>query len=218
MTYTTPIRVLIADDHAMVRSGLRIFLMAFDDLELAGEASSGGEAVRLTEQLKPDVVLMDLIMPGLDGIHATREIKTRFPQVQVVALTSFADPSLMQDALQAGAISFLLKDVSATELAGTIRSAFSGRPVLSPELAQKLIQSSHPAEPPVDLTEREKAVLVQMVAGKSNAEIAATLVISLSTVKFHVSSILSKLGVKSRGEAVSRALRSHLVDSYQPPV
>ena len=209
-----PIRVLIADDHAVVRSGLRMFLLAFDDLELAGEAGSGSDAVRMAAQLQPDVVLMDLIMPGMDGIHATREIKSRFPRMQVVALTSFADPSLMQDAVQAGAISFLLKDVSASELANTIRSAYIGRPVLSPEVIQKLLQSTaRPAELQVELTNREKEVLIQMLSGKGNAQIAANLVISLSTVKFHVSSILSKLGVKSRAEAVSRALQYHLADN-----
>ena len=209
-----PIRVLIADDHAVVRSGLRMFLLAFDDLELAGEAGSGSDAVRMAAQLQPDVVLMDLIMPGMDGIHATREIKSRFPRMQVVALTSFADPSLMQDAVQAGAISFLLKDVSASELANTIRSAYIGRPVLSPEVIQKLLQSAaRPAELQVELTNREKEVLIQMLSGKGNAQIAANLVISLSTVKFHVSSILSKLGVKSRAEAVSRALQYHLADN-----
>lgn len=213
MMLKNPIRVLIADDHAVVRSGLRMFLLAFDDLELAGEASNGSEAVRMVAQLQPDVVLIDLIMPNMDGIQATREIKSRFPRVQVVALTSFADPSLMQDALNAGAISFLLKDVSASELATTIRSAFAGRATLSPEVTQKLLQSSaRPPELQVDLTAREKEVLTRMLEGKSNAEIAASLVISLSTVKFHVSSILSKLGVKSRSEAVLHALEHHLID------
>jgi NarL family two-component system response regulator LiaR len=213
MMLKNPIRVLIADDHAVVRSGLRMFLLAFDDLELAGEASNGSEAVRMVAQLQPDVVLIDLIMPNMDGIQATREIKSRFPQVQVVALTSFADPSLMQDALNAGAISFLLKDVSASELATTIRSAFAGRATLSPEVTQKLLQSNlRPPELQVDLTAREKEVLTRMLEGKSNAEIAASLVISLSTVKFHVSSILSKLGVKSRSEAVLHALEHHLID------
>jgi NarL family two-component system response regulator LiaR len=214
MMLKSPIRVLIVDDHAVVRSGLRMFLLAFDDLELAGEASNGSEAVRMAAQLQPDVVLIDLIMPKMDGIQATREIKSRFPQIQVVALTSFADPSLMQDALQAGAISFLLKDVSASELANTIRSAHVGRAVLSPEVTQKLLHSTpRPPELQVDLTSREKEVLLQMLSGKSNAQIAADLVISLSTVKFHVSSILSKLGVKSRSEAVSHALQHHLADN-----
>ncbi len=213
MMLTNPIRVLIVDDHAVVRSGLRMFLLAFDDLELAGEASNGSEAVRMVAQLQPDVVLMDLIMPKMDGLQATREIKSRFPRVQVVALTSFADPSLMQDALNAGVISFLLKDVSASELASTIRSAYAGRAVLSPEVTQKLLQSNvRPPELQVDLTDREKEVLQQMLQGKSNAQIAAGLVISLSTVKFHVSSILSKLGVKNRSEAVLHAMQHHLVD------
>lgn len=213
MTHSHPIRVLIVDDHAMVRSGLRMFLLAFDDLEMAGEAANGSDAVRLVEQLQPDVVLMDLIMPGQDGMLTTQIIKKRFPKVQVLALTSFADPSLMQEAVHVGAIGFLLKSVSAADLAAAIRSAYAGTATFSPEVAQALLQNAaRPAPPTVELTEREAEVLALMVNGKSNAQIASQLVISLSTVKYHVSSVLSKLGVKSRAEAVAFATRNHLME------
>ena len=214
MPNTRPTRVLIVDDHAMVRSGLHLFLLAFDDLEFAGECSNGLDALTLVEQIKPDVVLMDLMMPGMDGILTTREIKTRFPDVKTIALTSFPDPGLMSDALQAGAISYLLKSVTAAELAGAIRAAMVGNSTFSPEMTQALIHSSsNPQLPVVDLTEREKDVLTLMGNGKSNAQIASDLKISISTAKFHVSAILSKLGVKSRSEATARALQYHLIDS-----
>jgi NarL family two-component system response regulator LiaR len=213
MPNTNPIRVLIVDDHAMLRSGLRTFLLAFDDLAYAGEAGNGPDAIRLVGQLKPDVVLMDLIMPGMDGILTTREIKARYPDVKVIALTSSSDPTLVADAIQAGAISYLLKSVSATELANAIRAGFIGSSTFSPEVAQALLQATSRAPAlAVDLTERERQVLGLMVDGKSNAQIAGELVVSLSTVKFHVSSILSKLGVKSRAEAISLALQNHLVE------
>jgi len=212
MTDTNPIRVLIADDHAVVRSGLAAFLLAFDDLELAGEASSGEEAVRLCGQLQPDVVLMDLVMPEMDGAAATRAIRQACPQIQVIALTSFKEEELVQGALQAGAIGYLLKNVSADELAEAIRKAHTGRPTLAPEAAQALIHAStKPPSPGHDLTDREREVLSLMVKGLNNPEIAERLVISQSTAKFHVSSILSKLGVSGRTEAVAMALQNHLV-------
>jgi NarL family two-component system response regulator LiaR len=208
-----PIRVMLVDDHAVVRSGLGAFLMAFDDLELVAEASSGEQAVSLCVQARPDVVLMDLVMPGMDGAAATRAIREKCPDIQVIALTSFKEQELVQGALQAGAIGYLLKNVSTDELADAIRAAYAGKPTLAPEAAQALIQASQkPAMPPVELTDRELEVLELMVAGLTNPDIANRLVISRSTVKFHVSSILTKLNVSSRTEAVATALQNKLVN------
>ncbi|MCL5960626.1 MAG: response regulator transcription factor [Chloroflexi bacterium] len=212
MPELNPIRVLIVDDHAVVRSGLAAFLLAFDDLELAGEAASGAEALRLCAQAQPDVVLMDLVMPEMDGAAATRAIRQAHPNVQVIALTSFKEEGLVQGALQAGAIGYLLKNVSSNELASAIRAAKAGRPTLAPEAASALINTvTRSPSPGFDLTDREREVLALMVEGLNNPDIAERLVVSRSTVKFHVSSILSKLGVGSRTEAVALALQNHLV-------
>ncbi len=212
MSKSGPIRVLIADDHAVVRSGLKFFFMASDEFELVGEAADGEQAVQLCNQVHPDVVLMDLLMPGYSGIEATRAIRGCCPQVQVIALTSFEESELVQGALTAGAIGYLLKNVSADELAGAIRAAYAGRPTLAPEATQALIHvATHQQPPGYDLTSREREVLALMVEGLNNPEIAARLVVSLSTVKFHVSSILSKLGAASRSEAAALAVQHHLV-------
>jgi NarL family two-component system response regulator LiaR len=213
MTDTKLIRVMLVDDHAVVRSGLSTFLMTCDDMELVGEASSGEQALGLCPQSKPDVVLMDLVMPGMDGATATRMIREKCPEIQVIALTSFKEQELVQGALQAGAIGYLLKDVTAEELANAIRAAHAGKPTLAPEAAQALIQATHmPAEKVgFDLTEREREVLALMVQGLNNNEIADRLVVSRSTAKFHVSSILSKLEATSRTEAVAIALQNGLV-------
>ena len=195
----------------MVRRGLATFLKVFDDLELAGEAGGGEEAIQLCTQVLPDVVLMDLMMPDMDGISATTIIRKQFPSVQVVALTSFKDQELVQKAIQAGAISYLLKDVSAEDLAWAIRAAHSGRTTLSPEAAQALVQAANqPPVPGLDLTQRERAVLALMVEGLNNTQIAARMFVSPSTIKTHVSHILSKLDVSSRTEAVALAMRHHL--------
>ncbi len=206
------IRVLITDDHALVRTGLKFFLLASDDLDLVGEAASGEEALQLCAEVTPDVVLMDLIMPGMNGIAATRSIRERWPAIQVITLTNFQEPGLVQEALQAGAMGYLLKNVTADELTGAIRAAYAGRPTLAPEATQALIEvATQSPTPGHNLTAREREVLTLMVKGLSNQEIAERLVIGLSTVKFHVSSILSKLGVASRAEAVALAWQYHLV-------
>jgi NarL family two-component system response regulator LiaR len=186
--------------------------MTFNDLELVAEAGSGEEAVRLCSQQDVDVVLMDLVMPGMDGAEATRAIRKQCPEIQVIALTSFKEEDLIQGALQAGAISYLLKNVTADELAEAIRAAHAGRPTLAPEATAALIHAAtRPSEPDYDLTPREKEVLTLMSQGLSNPEIAEKLVVSRSTVKFHVSSILSKLDVDGRTEAVALAIKEHLV-------
>ncbi len=213
MSESTPIRVMLVDDHAVVRSGLSAFLMAYDDLELVGEAENGLQAVQRAAALRPDVILMDLVMPEMDGAAATRLIREAHPHIQVIALTSFREDALVQAALQAGAISYLLKNVSADDLAQAIRAAHAGRSTLAPEAAQVLIQAAtRPTAPAFELTDRERDVLMWMVRVLSNNEIASKLVVSPSTVKFHVSNILSKLGVSSRTEAVAFALQQRLVE------
>jgi NarL family two-component system response regulator LiaR len=208
----TPVRVMIVDDHAVVRSGLSAFLMAYDDLEFVGEAAGGLEAVRKCPDVRPDVVLMDLMMPEVDGSEATRLIREACPHVQVIALTSYKEEELVQGALKAGAIGYLLKNVSAEELANAIRAAHVGRPTLAPEAAEVLIKAAtHKDDPSPGLTERELEILRLMVDGLSNPELAKRLFVSRSTVKFHVSNILMKLGAGSRTEAVSMAIHGKLV-------
>lgn len=207
------IRVVIVDDHVMVRSGLRLFLLAFEDLKMVGEAANGEEAIRLCHREKPDVVLMDMVMPVMDGVRATGEIRTQFPHTQVIGLTSFYEAEMIQKMLDAGAISFLLKSISATELARAVRDASNGKPTISPEIQDLLRgQKSFPANSSkYDLSARELEVLSCIMSGLSNKEIAQELVISLSTAKFHVSRILAKLNVSNRAEAVSLALQEGLV-------
>jgi NarL family two-component system response regulator LiaR len=212
MNDAATIRVLLVDDHAVVRSGLGAVLASYDDLNLVGEAANGEEAVHACRQLKPDVVLMDLMMPVMDGVAATRAIHQELPSVCIIALTSFNEKEMVEGALKAGAMSYLLKTVSAAELVAAVRSAVAGKPSLSPEAAQVLLQTfRQPGEEQYDLTEREQEILALMADGLPNSEIAGRLVVSHSTVKFHVSNILSKLGVASRTEAVAMALKNKLI-------
>jgi NarL family two-component system response regulator LiaR len=207
-----PIRVMLVDDHPMIRKGLTTFLKVFKDLQLAGEAENGAIAVQLCGEILPDVVLMDMLMPEMDGATATRAICQKYPQVRVIALTSFNEGDLVTSALEAGAIGYLLKDVSAVDLAKAIRDAHAGRATLSPETAQTLVETANqPPVPGLNLTEREREVLTLMVEGLINSKIAARLTVSPFTIKSHVSNILAKLGVTSRTEAVTLALRHKLV-------
>jgi NarL family two-component system response regulator LiaR len=212
MTQPNTIRVLLVDDHMVVRSGLSTVLAVYDDLQLIGEGGDGEEAVRLCERLQPDVVLMDLVMPKVDGVTATKTIKERWPRIQIIALTSFKEKEYVEGALKAGASGYLLKNVSAEELVAAIRRVTTGQPSLSPEAAQVLIQKvNEPPTPGQDMTEREQEILALMVEGLANNEIAERLTVSQSTVKFHVSNILSKLGVTGRTEAVAIAVKYRLV-------
>ncbi len=207
------IRVLIVDDHDVVRQGLSVFIEAFADLHLVGEAANGAEAVKLCADLRPDVVLMDLVMPVMDGVSAIRAIRQNNPAIQVVVLTSYKEEELVRAALQAGAIGYLLKNTSIDELASIIRAAYEGKPTLDPEATRVLIKAAtRPQEQNYHLSDREQEILAVMVKGMSNPEIAQHLGISRSTVKFHVSAILSKFGVASRTEAVALALQNKLVD------
>jgi NarL family two-component system response regulator LiaR len=207
-----PIKVLLVDDHAMVRRGLGAFLSVYPDLQLVGEAESGAEAIEQCGRVKPDVVLMDLMMPEMDGATATAAIRHQFPQIRVIALTSYREDDLVHRVIQAGATGYLLKNVSGIDLAQAIRAAHAGRPTLAPEATQALINAAtKPAAPGHDLTARERDVLALMVKGLSNTEIAARLVISHATVKGHVSNILAKLAVASRTEAVALAVEHRII-------
>ena len=212
MNASQTIRVMLVDDHNVVRSGLATFLRAYDDLELVGEAKNGVEALKLCHQKQPDVILMDLMMPEMDGIAATRAILADYPEIKIIAMTSFEEEQLVQGVLAAGAISYLIKNVTSDELAKAIRDAASGRSTLSPEAARVLVQATRPTKQPLyDLTEREMDVLKLVVQGQSNQQIAEALVISITTVKAHISNILSKLQLSSRAEAINYAIKHKLV-------
>ncbi len=213
MSQPNRIQILVVDDHAMVRRGLAVFLHAFSDLELIGEAASGEEALELCRQTQPDVVLMDMMMPGMDGVMTTQAIRAAYPDIQVIALTSFSQEGLINAALQAGAIGYLFKDVSAEELAEAVRSAASGHSALAREALRVLVsRTAAPPGPTFDLTETERKVLSLICRGLNNAEIAERLGVSRSTIKTHVSNILSKMDVRSRVEAVTLALQHGLED------
>ena len=206
------IKVMIVDDHPIVRSGLVTMLLAFDDLELVSEASSGSIALALCQQELPDVILMDMVMPEMDGLETTRKVLELCPSVKIIILTSFTKDTMVQDALEAGATSYLLKDSSIDQLAEAIRAANTGQPTLSPEATRALVKSkSDPRSFDPDLTAREKQVLALIVEGLSNEEIADRLVISHATARHHVSACISKLGVKNRTQAASLALKHKLI-------
>jgi DNA-binding NarL/FixJ family response regulator len=205
------IRILIVDDHGVVRQGLRMYLALDPELEVLGEAANGAEALRLARELEPDVVLMDLLMPVMDGIAATQAIRRELPDVEVIALTSVLEDRAVFGAMRAGAIGYLLKDTQADELCLAIKAAAAGQVQMSPPVAARLLREVPPPQDPEPLTERETEVLQQLAQGKSNKEIAAALVIAEKTVRTHVSNILGKLGVASRTQAALHAVRSGLV-------
>jgi NarL family two-component system response regulator LiaR len=215
MPRTDKIRLLIVDDHKVVRNGLRVFISLYDDLEVVGEAKNGQQALEQCTAHHPDVVLMDMVMPVMDGPTATRLMREQFPDVQVVALTSFDEEEIVHRAIEAGAVGYLYKDVEEDELIEAIRSAREGRPVLAPEAMKALMDRTvAPVESPAvePLTKREREVLSLVAQGMTNPQIAEQLVISTSTVQFHVHNILGKLGVGTRTEAVSMAIQSKIIE------
>jgi NarL family two-component system response regulator LiaR len=205
------VRVLIADDHGVVRQGLRIFLSRDPGLEVVGEAANGEEALRMARRLEPDVVLMDLLMPVMDGIEATKAIRAELPEVEVIALTSVLEDASVTGAVRAGAIGYLLKNTEADELRQAIKAAAAGQVHLAPEAAARLMREVRFPESPEELTKRETEVLKLLARGKANKQIASGLFINEVTVKAHVSSILMKLGVRSRTQAALHAVRTGLV-------
>jgi len=219
MTTETPIRIILVDDHAMLRMGLAVFLKSYPDLKLVGEASNGKEAITLCTELKPDVVLMDIMMPIMDGITATRNLMLSYPDLKIIMLTSFGEERLIKDVIEAGAIGYLFKKVSSDDLAQAIRAAQKGVSTYATEVTDILV---HAVRQPFsifnDLTPREREVLGLMIKGYGNNQIATELVITLSTTKSHVSNILSKLNVTSRTEAIILVLEYtlNLDDFYIP--
>jgi NarL family two-component system response regulator LiaR len=212
MNEENPIRVMIVDDHLLVRDGLNLLLSTFDDLEVVALAEDGQQALDLCPQVQPDVILMDIVMPNVDGPAATARIRDSFPDIRVIALTSFIEEDLIQQAVGAGATGYLLKNVSAGQLADAIRAANQGRSTYDPAAVEVLVQSA--TQPPPlghDLTDREREVLALLVQGNTNKEIAAALTLSPATVRAYVSNILSKLEASNRTEAVSLALQHNLL-------
>lgn len=212
MTPNYAIRVLIVDDQDMLRRGLAVFLRTHPDLELVGEAGNGSEAIELCERLLPDVVLMDMIMPGIDGPTAVRVIHQKNPVIRIIALTNYDDEKLVRSAIQAGVTSYLMKNINIHDLAEAIRAAYAGKSILAHEASQALVRSvKRPALTTYHLTIREQEVLALMVEGATNGEIAKNLCISYSTAKKHVSNVLAKLKVATRTEAVALAIQNRLV-------
>jgi DNA-binding NarL/FixJ family response regulator len=210
------IRLIVVDDHIKVHQGIAAIIDAFDDLEIVGHASNGQEAISLVYEQQPDLVLMDVVMPVMNGIEATRRIHATQPHIKILALSSFHDTDSVRQMLNAGAVGYVLKNTSIDDLAHTVRAAHSGKVVLSPEISSLLLEMppTGPLTRSADygLTQREREILTLVVRGKNNGEIAAALTISLSTVKFHVSSIFGKLGVTNRVEAARLAMESGLLE------
>lgn len=207
-----PIKVLIVDDHPVVREGLKKMLQVFDDLELIGEAGDGGAALAFCHQDTPDVILMDILMPDVDGVQATRAILEQYPQLKIIILTSYPEDDMVQEALEAGATGYILKNMPIDALANAIRSANSGQQTLAPEATQALIRAkTGPLKPGRDLSEREREVLGLMVQGLSNEEIAERLFISPNTARHHVSACIQKLGATNRTQAAYLAQEHDLV-------
>jgi NarL family two-component system response regulator LiaR len=208
-----PIRILITDDHSVVRQGLKMFLSLDPELEVVGEAADGAEAVRLAGEVQPDVVLMDLLMPGMDGITAIGHLRRQYPDIEVIALTSVLEDASVVGAVRAGAIGYLLKNTESEELCRAIKAAAAGQVQLSPQAAARLMREVRAPESPQALTERETDVLRLLAQGMANKEIAQALTIGEKTVKTHVSNVLAKLGVPSRTQAALYAVQIGLVSS-----
>lgn len=205
------IRIVIADDHAVVRQGLRMFLSLDPELDVVGEGNNGQQAVDLVKELAPDVVLMDLLMPVMDGITATKIIRSQYPDTEVIALTSVLEDASVTGAIRAGASGYLLKDADADELRRAIKAAAAGQVQLSPKAAERLVREIRAPDSPEKLTDRETAVLRLLALGKANKQISRELGIGDTTVKTHVSNILAKLGLSSRTQAALHAVRIGLV-------
>ncbi len=209
------IKVLLIDDHEMVRIGVSAYLSSLPDIDVAGEAGTGEEGVALALSLRPDIILMDLVMPGMDGIEATKRIMAEWPEAKIIIVTSFIDDEKVYPALEAGAISYMLKTSKASEIADSIRDTHNGQTVLEPEVTDKIMAKLRKPKKQAlhdELTSREREILLWMAKGKSNQEIADELFIALKTVKTHVSNILSKLQVQDRTQAVIYAFQHHLVE------
>lgn len=209
------IRIIVVDDHSKVHMAIVALMDIYDDLQLVGHGNNGEDALQLCAEHNPDIVIMDVIMPKMNGIEATRLIHAQYPNIKVLALSSFQDSESVRGMLSAGAVGYILKTTSIEDLANTLRTVQAGKAIFSPEVTQALITPEPPKPLPetedYHLTTREKEILRLMIEGKSNGEIAAILVISISTAKFHVSSVINKLGVTNRVEAVALALEKRLI-------
>ncbi len=213
MTGKNKIKVMIVDDHPLVRHGIKTVFEAYDDIELVAEAENGKEALEICGKYDPDIVLMDMFMPILDGVEATTQLIKKFPDIKIIALTSFNDKDLIKKSLKAGAVSFLLKNISGAKLVKTIKDVYKGKFVLSPHATKVLLtELREKSVEKIKLTSREKEILALIVEGLSNKEIAKRLFLSNSTIQFHVSNVLSKLGVSKRTEAAYLALKQKLVE------